>query len=39
MIRAQMNGSDWLLLLVLAVIWGGAFFFIGVAVRHVSPLT
>jgi drug/metabolite transporter (DMT)-like permease len=39
MIRAQMNGSDWLLLLVLALIWGGAFFFIGVAVRHVPPLT
>jgi drug/metabolite transporter (DMT)-like permease len=26
-------------MLVLAVIWGGAFFFIGVAVRHVPPLT
>ena len=25
MIRAQMNGSDWLIMLVLAVIWGGAF--------------
>src|SRR4051794_32983625 len=39
MIRSQMNGRDWLVLLVLAVIWGGAFFFIGVAVRHVPPLT
>ena len=39
MIRTQMNRSDWLILLVLAVIWGGAFFFIGVAVRHVQPLT
>ena len=39
MIRAQMNRSDWLILIVLAVIWGGAFFFIGVAVRHVPPLT
>jgi drug/metabolite transporter (DMT)-like permease len=38
-IRSQMNGRDWLILLVLAVIWGGAFFFIGVAVRHVQPLT
>jgi drug/metabolite transporter (DMT)-like permease len=38
-IRAQMNGSDWLILGVLALIWGGAFFFIGVAVRHVQPLT
>ena len=39
MIRSQMNGRDWLVLLFLAVIWGGAFFFIGVAVRHVAPLT
>jgi drug/metabolite transporter (DMT)-like permease len=34
-----MNRSDWLILLVLAFIWGGAFMFIGVAVRHVPPLT
>ena len=39
MIRSQMNGRDWLIMLVLALIWGGAFFFIGVAVRHVQPLT
>ena len=39
MIRAQMNRSDWLIMLVLAIIWGGAFFFIGVAVRHVPALT
>src|SRR5437868_3543465 len=38
-IRAQMNRSDWLTLGLLALIWGGAFFFIGVAVRHVPPLT
>lgn len=38
-IRAQMNRSDWLTLGLLALIWGGAFFFIGVAVRHVQPLT
>jgi drug/metabolite transporter (DMT)-like permease len=34
-----MNRSDWLILLVLALIWGGAFMFIGVAVKHVHPLT
>lgn len=39
MIRTTMNGSDWLILGALAVIWGGAFFFIGIAVRHVPPLT
>ena len=38
-IRTVMNRNDWLILGVLAVIWGGAFFFIGVAVRHVPPLT
>jgi drug/metabolite transporter (DMT)-like permease len=39
MIRSQMNRGDWLLLLVLALIWGGAFLFIDVAVHHVAPLT
>ena len=39
MIRTVMNGRDWSILGILALIWGGAFFFIGVAVRHVDPLT
>ncbi len=38
-IRAQMNQGDWLVLLLLALIWGCAFFFIDIAVRHVPPLT
>src|SRR6476659_6203791 len=38
-IRSQMNRNDWMILGILALIWGGAFFFIGVAVRHVQPLT
>jgi drug/metabolite transporter (DMT)-like permease len=38
-IRTLMNRSDWIILGTLAVIWGGAFFFIGVAVRHVPPMT
>src|SRR6266566_4055605 len=38
-IRTVMNRNDWLILGILALIWGGAFFFIGVAVRHVPPLT
>jgi drug/metabolite transporter (DMT)-like permease len=38
-IRTTMNGRDWAILGILAVIWGGAFFFIGIAVRHVLPLT
>jgi drug/metabolite transporter (DMT)-like permease len=39
MIRTMMNGRDWAILATLALIWGGAFVFIGVAVRHVDPLT
>jgi drug/metabolite transporter (DMT)-like permease len=39
MIRTHMNRSDWATLLILAVTWGAAFMFIGVAVREVSPLT
>src|SRR6185436_4394070 len=39
MINQQMTGREWLTLLILAVIWGGAFMFIGVAVHHVHPLT
>ncbi|HVL78997.1 MAG TPA: DMT family transporter [Sphingomicrobium sp.] len=39
MIRTLMNRSDWTILFALAVIWGGAFLFISVAVREVPPLT
>ena len=39
MIRTQMNGADWAILVALALIWGGAFFFISVAVQSVPPLT
>src|SRR5436190_11810900 len=39
MIRTQMDRGDWAILVTLALIWGGAFFFIGVAVRHIQPLT
>jgi drug/metabolite transporter (DMT)-like permease len=39
MINSEMTGREWGVLLLLAVIWGGAFLFIGVAVRHVDPLT
>ena len=39
MIRIRMNGSDWAIMGFLALLWGGAFFCIGVAVRHVEPFT
>lgn len=39
MIRTHMNRSDWTTLIILALTWGAAFMFIGVAVREVAPLT
>ena len=39
MIHTVMDKADWAILGTLALIWGGAFVFIGVAVRHVDPLT
>ncbi len=35
----RMTTRDWLLLWVLSVLWGGAFFFAAVAVKEVPPLT
>ena len=34
-----MGAGEWWLLLTLALLWGGSFFFIDVAVRSVPPLT
>ena len=31
--------QTWLLLILLSVLWGAAFFFIGVAVRELPPFT
>jgi drug/metabolite transporter (DMT)-like permease len=36
---AAIDQRDWLLLLLLSVLWGGSFFFAGVAVRELPPLT
>ena len=38
-IRTTMSLADWLLLVVLSLLWGGSFFFVGVAVREWPPLT
>ncbi|MGO4526764.1 DMT family transporter [Microvirga sp. 2MCAF35] len=38
-IQKTMNASDWALLGILSVVWGGSFLFIGVAVRELPPLT
>lgn len=34
-----MSALAWLLLIVLSVLWGGSFFFVGVAVAEIPPLT
>lgn len=39
MINRTMGSREWGVLLFLALIWGGSFFFIKVAVAHVAPLT
>jgi drug/metabolite transporter (DMT)-like permease len=35
----RIDPSDWSLLCLLAILWGGSFFFAGVAVRELPPLT
>ena len=35
----RMTGISWLMLLILSVLWGGSFFFVGVAVSELQPLT
>ena len=34
-----MDSQDWSLLILLSAVWGGAYFFAGVAVRELPPLT
>ena len=36
---SRMNAWTWGLLVLLGLIWGGSFFFAGIAVHHVPPLT
>jgi drug/metabolite transporter (DMT)-like permease len=38
-VRPTMSATDWLLLVTLSVLWGGAFFFGKVAVAELPPLT
>jgi drug/metabolite transporter (DMT)-like permease len=37
--KLSMSAADWLLLVVLSVLWGGSFFFAKVAVDELPPLT
>lgn len=38
-IQKQMNAVEWAMLVALSVLWGGSFFFIGVAVKELPPFT
>jgi drug/metabolite transporter (DMT)-like permease len=38
-IAKALDAQEWSLLIFLSVLWGGAFFFAGVAVRELPPLT
>ncbi|WP_421868216.1 EamA family transporter [Motiliproteus sp.] len=38
-INAAMGTREWALLILLSVLWGGSFFFVGVAVTELPPLT
>ncbi|WP_319413019.1 DMT family transporter [uncultured Cohaesibacter sp.] len=38
-IQQTMGLTEWLLLIILSVLWGGSFFFVGLAVRELSTLT
>lgn len=38
-IHTSMTPFEWIMLLALSVLWGGSFFFVGVAVAELPPLT
>ena len=37
--QRAMNAGEWGLLLLLSMLWGGSFFFVGVAVKELPPFT
>jgi len=38
-IRTRMRAQDWTLLILLSVLWGGSFLFVGISVKELTPLT
>ncbi len=38
-IRTAMGAREWAMLIVLSVLWGGSFLFVGIAVKELPPLT
>jgi drug/metabolite transporter (DMT)-like permease len=37
--QRAMNAREWALLALLSLLWGGSFFFVGIAVKELPPLT
>lgn len=37
--KRMMGISEWILLVMLSVLWGGSFFFVEIALKELSPLT
>jgi drug/metabolite transporter (DMT)-like permease len=38
-VKRSMGSTEWFLLIVLSMIWGGSFFFVSIALRALPPLT
>lgn len=38
-VHKQMNATEWALLVALSILWGGSFFFVGIAVKELPPVT
>ena len=38
-IKQTMGATEWVLLIILSILWGGSFFFVGVAVKALPPFT
>jgi len=38
-VNYKMGATEWVLLLILSILWGGSFFFVGVAVKALPPFT
>ncbi len=38
-INRSMGFQEWMLIVILSVLWGGSFFFVGVAVKQIPPLS
>jgi len=38
-VNKVMGIKEWCLIVILSILWGGSFFFVGVAVKEMPPLT